>query len=212
MAMKNHPTFETLLDFLDNRLPKAMGDQVAAHLALPCSVCQGEIESMRHVLQLLRNERLSEPPTAAVQRAMRLFRRFYDRSSADERPRLIARLLFDNLLLVPGAAAVRGPANERQLLYGVEGFDIDLQIAGEGSQGSLRLLGQVMSPSDDLSQVHGGLVQLTREDGAAVSATTDELGTFAFQALVPGDYELWLDLPRAKIWIPYLMLAPLRTG
>ncbi len=210
MAMK-HPTFETLLDFLENRLPKAQGDQVTAHLALPCAACQGEIESLRDTLQLLRNERLSEPPSVAVQRAIRLFRRFYERSSADERPHLIARLLFDDLL-VPGAAAVRGIGNERQLLYGAEDFDIDLQIANEGNQGSLRLLGQVMPLTNDLSQVQGGLVQLTQEEDVAVSATADELGTFAFETLAPGDYELWLDLPQAKIWIPHLTLAPLRTG
>ncbi len=210
MAIK-HPTFETLLDFVENRLPKAMGDQVTAHLALPCAVCQGEIEGLRDILQLLRNERLSEPPSAVVQRALRLFRRFYERSAADERPHLIARLLFDDLL-VPVAAAVRGIGNERQLLYGAEGFDIDLQITDESNRGSLRLLGQVMSLNDDLSQVQGGLVQLTREDDVTASATADELGTFTFQALAPGDYELWLDLPRAKIWIPHLTLAPLRTG
>ena len=210
MAMK-HPTFETLLDFLENRSPKALSDQVTAHLALPCAACQSEIESMRDVLQLLRNEHLSEPSSVAVQRVIRLFRRFYERSSADERPRLIARLLFDGLL-VPGAAAVRGIGNERQLLYGAEGFDIDLQIADEGNQGFLHLLGQVMPLTDDLSQVQGGVVRLTREDDVTASATADELGTFAFQALAPGDYELWLDLPQAKIWIPHLTLAPLRTG
>jgi len=206
-----HPTFETLLDFLENRLPKALVDQVTAHLALPCAACQGEIEGMRDVLQLLRDEHLSEPSSVAVQRAVRLFGRFYERPPSDERPRLIARLLFDNLL-VPGAASVRGIENERQLLYRAEDFDIDLQIADEGSQGPLRLLGQVMTLADDLSQVRGGLVRLTLEDDVAASATTDELGTFTFQAIAPGDYELWLDLPQVKIWVPHLTLAPLRTG
>jgi hypothetical protein len=206
-----HPTFETLLDFLDNRLPKAQADQVTAHLALPCAACQGEIDGMRDVLQLLGHERLSEPSPAAVRRAIRLFGRFYERPGADERPRLIARLLFDDLL-APRAAAVRGIGNERQLLYGAEGFDIDLQIADEGNQESLRLLGQVMPPADDWSQVQGGLVRLAREDDAVTSATADELGTFAFNGLAPGDYELWLDLPRAKIWVPHVTLGPLRTG
>ncbi len=210
-AMK-HPTFETLLDFVENRLSKAMVDQVTAHLALPCAACQGEIEDIRDVLQLLRDEHLSEPSSAAVQRAIRLFRRFYEQPPlSDKRLRLIARLLFDSLL-VPGAAAVRGIGSERQLLYRAEDFDIDLQIADEGSQGFLRLLGQVMTLADDLSSVQGGLVRLTREDDVAASATADELGTFAFQAIAPGDYELWLDLPQAKIWVPRLTLAPLRTG
>ncbi len=206
-----HPKFETLLDFLENRLPKAKADQVAAHLALPCAVCQGEIEGMRDILQLLRNEHLSEPSAVAVQRAIRLFRRFHERPSSDERPRLIARLLFDNLL-TPSSVAVRGIGNERQLLYRAEEFDVDLQVADEGGQGSLHLLGQVMPLADDVSQVHGGLVRLTQGDDVAASATADELGTFAFQAIAPGDYELWLDLPRARIWIPDLTLAPLRTG
>ena len=205
-----HPKFEILLDFLEDRLPKAKADQVTAHLALPCAACQGEIEGMRDVLQLLRNEHLSEPSSVAVQRVIRLFRRFHEGPFSDERPRLIARLLFDSLL-APSTLAVRGIGNERQLLYGAEGFDIDLQIADEGNQGFLHLLGQVMPLTDDLSQVQGGVVRLTREDDVTASATADELGTFAFQALAPGDYELWLDLPRARIWVPHLTLALLRT-
>jgi len=204
-----HPKFEILLDFLEDRLPKAKADQVTAHLALPCAACQGEIEGMRDVLQLLRNEHLSEPSSVAVQRVIRLFRRFHEGPFSDERPRLIARLLFDSLL-APSTLAVRGIGNERQLLFRAEDFDIDLQIADEGS--SLRLLGQVTPLADDLPQVQGGLVRLTQEDGVAASATADELGTFAFQAIAPGNYEMWLDLPRAKIWVPYVTLAPLRTG
>ena len=94
-----HPTFETLLDFLEDRLSKATSDQIATHLVLPCSTCQSEIEGMRDILQLLKNQRLSEPSSVVVQRAIQLFRRFYERPSADERPHLIARLLFDDLLV-----------------------------------------------------------------------------------------------------------------
>jgi hypothetical protein len=106
-----------------------------------------------------------------------------------------------------GAAAARGSRNERQVLYHAEGFDVDLHISPEPGRNAMRLMGQVMPVDDDPSQVGERQVRLVLEDGAAVIATTDELGTFAFRAIPPGDYELMIDLARAEVWIPSLNLG-----
>lgn len=205
-----HPTFETLLDFVEHRLPEATHRQVSVHLASPCPVCQAEVEAIRDMLHRLKQGYLAEPPSDVVRRAIRLFTRLHEQLASDSRPRLIAHRIFDSQL-IPAAMATRGVGQERQMLFGAEGLDIDLQVTGEAGQRTIRLIGQVMPTDDDPSRVQGCLVRLAREGEVTATAMADELGTFAFQAVVPDDYELWLDLPDAEVWIPGLTIGPIGT-
>jgi hypothetical protein len=205
-----HPTFETLLDFVENRLPEATRHQVMAHLTSPCDVCQTQVQAISDMLQLLKNEQLSEPPPSVVRRAIHLFKRLQEQRIGDGRPRMMAHLLFDSRHIARVVAARGVAGQERQMLYSVEGLDIDLQVSAEDSPRTIRLIGQVMPANDDPSQVQGCQIRLEQEEVVAVITTTDELGTFVFPAVVPGDYELWLDLPQAEVWIPSLIIG--RSG
>lgn len=209
--MKAHPAFETLLDFVENRLSQATRQQVMEHLASPCVVCQADVQAISDLLYLLQAEPLSEAPSATLRRAIRLFRRLQERPRTDTRLRLIAHLVFDSRLVPSALAAARGVGGERQMLYTAEGLDIDLQVNAENDQRTIRLMGQVMPVDDDPRQVQGRLVRLRQEDEVAATATTDELGTFSFRAITPGDYELWLELPHVEVWIPYLALGLTET-
>jgi hypothetical protein len=210
--MTTHPTFETLLDFVENHLPEATHDQVMVHLTSPCDVCQAEIKAISDMLLLLKKGQLAEPPPSVVRRAIHLFKRFQERRIGDDRPRMMAHLLFDSRLIARAAAARGGVGQERQILYSVEGLDIDLQVSAEDSPRTLRLIGQVMPANDDPSQVQGCQVRLEQEEEVTATATADELGTFIFQGVVPGNYELWLDLPQAEVWIPGLTIGPSGTA
>lgn len=208
--MGRHPGFEKLLDFIENRLSETERSRVLAHVDSPCAVCRADIEAVGDILDLLRGEGLSEPPQAAVRRANQLFQRFYKRPASESRPWLIAQLRFDSWL-VPTGVAARGVGNERQMLYRAEGLDVDLQVSAERDQQTVRLFGQVLPTDDDPSLVAGYPVRLTQHNQEANTTVTDELGTFSFRALSPGDYELWLDLPHASVWIPSLTLKPTWT-
>jgi hypothetical protein len=202
-----HPTFETLLDFVENRLPEATYGQVMAHLTSPCDVCRAEVKAISEMLHLLKKGQLAEPLPSAVRRAIQLFKRFQERRIGDDRPRIMAHLLFDSRLIARAVAARGVVGQERQMLYNVEGLDIDLQVSDEDSQRTLRLIGQVMPANDDPSQVQGCGVRLEQEEEVTATTTADELGTFIFPAVVPGNYELWLDLPQAEVWIPGLTIG-----
>jgi hypothetical protein len=202
-----HPTFETLLDFVENHLPETARDQVVAHLTSPCDVCQAEVQAISDMLQLLEKEQLAEPPPSVVRRAIHLFKRLQEQRTGDNRPRMMAHLLFDSRLVARAVAARGVVGQERQILYSVEGLDIDLQVSGEDSPRTLRLIGQVLPANDDPSQVQGCRVRLEQEEEVTVITTADELGTFVFPAVVPGDYELWLDLPQAEVWIPSVSIG-----
>jgi hypothetical protein len=200
MAMR-HLTLEVLLDLLEDRLPAAEREWVMAHLATPCRICQAELEYFRGILRLLRDEQLSEPPAAVVARAARLYKHFPRRPEERRLPRLVASLVFDSRLM-PGLMAARGPAKERQVLYHAEGLDIDLQMTSETGEGHVLLMGQVLPTHDGPSQVPGYRVSLLREDEVVASVTADELGAFVLRALPADEYEVWIDLPQAVVWIP----------
>jgi hypothetical protein len=201
-----HPSFETLLDFIENRLPQPARRQVLEHLALPCSVCQAEIAAIQDMLGLMRDQDLSEPSPAAMSRAMRLYRAFHQRPQASLRARLIAHLVFDSLVM-RDALVARGVKNERQILYTAQGLDIDLQFSPESDQHSIHIMGQVMTVDDDLAQVQDCSVSLTQEGEVLAQAITDELGIFAFRGVSPADYELSIELPSVEVWIPGLSVG-----
>jgi hypothetical protein len=183
---------------------------VLAHLTSPCDVCQAEVQAISDMLHLLKKEQLAEPPPSVVRRAIHLFKRLQERRIGDGRPRMMAHLLFDSRHIARVVAARGVVGQERQMLYSVEGLDIDLQVSGEDSQRTIRLIGQVMPASDDPSRVQGCQIRLEQDEVVTATATADELGTFTFLAVVPGDYELWLDLPQAEVWIPGLTIG--RSG
>ena len=201
-----HPSFETLLDFIENRLPQPARQQVLDHLALPCSVCQAEIATIQDMLGLMRDQELSEPSPAAMRRAMRLYRVFHQRPQPGDRGRLIAHLVFDSRVM-RGALAARGLKNERQILFTAEGLDIDLQLSPESDQQSIHLMGQVMTVDDDPAQVQGCPVSLMQEAEVFASVITDELGIFVFRRVRPDDYELSIELPGVEVWIPGLSVG-----
>jgi hypothetical protein len=198
-----HPSFETLLDFIENRLPQPARQQVLEHLASPCAICQAEIAAIQDMLGLMRDQELSEPSPAAMRRAMRLYRVFHQRPQPGHRARLIAHLVFDSQV-TGGALAARGLKNERQILYAAQGLDIDLQFSPESDQHSIHLMGQVMTVEDDPARVQGCSVSLMQEGEVFAQVITDELGIFDFRGVSPADYELSIELPGVEVWIPGL--------
>jgi hypothetical protein len=201
-----HPSFEVLLDFVENRLSQPARQQVLEHLALPCAVCQAEIATIQDMIGLMRDQRLNEPPPAAMRRAVRLYTLFHQRPQPGLRARLIAHLVFDNRVM-GGALATRGPKNERQILYTAEGLDIDLQFSLESDQNSIHLMGQVMTVEDDVAEVQGCSVSLMQEGEVFARVVTDELGIFAFRGVSPDDYELSIELQEVEVWIPGLSVG-----
>jgi hypothetical protein len=198
-----HPSFEVLLDFVENRLSQPARQQVLEHLALPCAICQAEIATIQDMIELMRDRELSEPPPAAMRRAMRLYTVLHRQPQPGRRARLIAHLVFDSRVM-GGALATRGPKNERQMLYTAEALDIDLQFSPESDQHSIHLMGQVMTVDDDAAKVQGCAVSLMQEGEVLTQAITDELGIFAFRWVSPDDYELSIELPGEEVWIPSL--------
>jgi hypothetical protein len=153
-------------------------------------------EALARALQ--RSRLLHDAPDALIERAIALFdTRATAQVAAPVAPggpasalrRLVAALTFDSAGAAPLAFGRRGRGQPvRQLLYSVEGRDIDLRLmpAPPPAGARWRLAGQVLGPDRQ------GRVELVQGD-LRREAAWDELGEFAFDDLGPEACTLRLE-------------------
>lgn len=133
-----------------------------------------------------RSRRLEDAPEAAIQRALGLFQRrpvATPPATAGWR-QLVARLVSDSFELAPQALGLRGgTAGARQLLFAVEGRDIDVRLTR--GDGGWELWGQILGPDE------AGEAELYCGDWQASTPWTP-LAEFRFRDVPPGDCHLTL--------------------
>lgn len=111
--------------------------------------------------------------------------------------RVAAVLTFDSGAASPLAYGLRsGGSAQRQLLYSIEGCDIDLRIAPQDA-GRYTLSGQVLGP-DAL----GVVVIEPVQGGEAVEVLLSDLGEFTLPAVAAGDWRVTLQLTDRTIELP----------
>ncbi len=139
---------------------------------------------------------LHEAPEALVQHTIALF----EARRPAPKSRLAALLRFDSAGASPLAFGMRSSGSAmRQLLYSLEGRDIDLRVAPAADAGRFELSGQILGPDA------GGTVLAVRGDGSdEVSAALDALGEFRIAQLAAGTWHLTLELGDFAIDLPPL--------
>ena len=198
-----HPTSEVLIRYSEHQLPEAERAAVEEHLTLPCPQCRALAARLVVVLEAAGADRTYSPSAAVLRRAFAIFRK-RSKISAQNRDNLPARLVFDSRRQV-SLAGVRGPLQNRQLLFRVGKVDIDLQITPE--QDNRRLVGQVLG-AEDAKGGPSAFVSLTGKSGDVVQGVeADRLGQFAFRRIPPGTYDLVFDLQGQEIAITDLDLG-----
>jgi hypothetical protein len=147
--------------------------------------------------RLLQDSRqLESAPAPVLQRAFAVWRP--RAQAASPWRRLLAALSFDSDAAPALAFGVRSAGGTRQLLFAVDGRDIDLRIVPAGEAG-WRLLGQVLGP--DLQ----GRVQL-RVGGTELQAELDELAEFRLEPVPPGECHVELQLGETVLQLPAFTL------
>jgi hypothetical protein len=185
-----HPSFASLLDYVEGSLPPEARAAIDEHLAGPCSQCSVELSRIRAALGALANDDTVAPPEETLRRAVAAFRA---RPAAPPRVRIAAILVFDNYRQ-SSLAAVRGPAaRARQLLFTAEGLDIDLQITF--AEGGATLVGQI------LGQGQPSIVRLHRAGEVLDDVGADAFGRFAFRPIPQGKYDLVIEFDSREVAI-----------
>ncbi len=94
-----------------------------------------------------------------------------------------------------GAAALRGGTDGEGATYRVEDLTITLGPGPPGPRGRASLMGLIVREDHDLEVSAGSTAHLLSATGEPVTAAIDELGSFAFDDIAPGNYGLELHLP-----------------
>ena len=68
------PTFDVLLNYVEDTLPAQARAEVDGHLAGPCVLCQTAISRLRIMLDALTHDDTVAPPPEVVRRAIAAYR------------------------------------------------------------------------------------------------------------------------------------------
>jgi hypothetical protein len=189
-----HLKYETLLDYLEDRLLAEERSAVDAHLAVGCPQCERRFRLLREVFESVAGDRTVAPPADVLKKAVGITGR--EPSRPKPWMRVVAALSFDSRLQL-SPAALRGAGRARQMLFTTEQVDIDLQFKPAGVDHDL--LGQVLGAGHSEEAVPA-FVSLQRSGGQPLRATeTDSLGQFAFRQIPSGIYDLVFDLATQEI-------------
>ena len=202
------PSFERIIDYLDNRLPDTESSRVAAHLSRDCAVCGESRDWYQRVRTSVASDNTVAPPPWVIKRAFRIF------EAQRDRPRLAARigqaiasLVFDSVARQPLAGVRSTETSNRQLLYRAGDYSIDLQIASS-EHTRADLIGQVLRESEPTFESVAGLkLDIERGGEIVCSAVTDEMGEFKISGMEQGVYNLRVELSEGTITVPGLPVS-----
>jgi len=198
------PTFERLIDYLDNRLPQPEALSLANHLATGCAACEETRGWYERVRAVATSDDSVAPPQWAFKRAVRIFDKRLQRPNLAERiAQGFAELVFDSFSR-PAMAGVRSTdIATRQLLYSAGDYGIDLRIAPFHQNTRADLMGQVLKESDPtFESVFGLKLEITRTEGEVILSTvTDEMGEFKFSGVERGLYNLRVEFLEGSITV-----------
>ena len=200
----SHPSFESLLDYVEDKLSATAREEVEKHLSQSCRECDRQIARLRKLLSAINRDETNEPPVAVLHKAFALYEQNLNRS----RPSVIqtlAKLLFDSRQEM-SAGMVRGTTQLRRVLYSTQQVDIDLQITPV--QGLHNLIGQVMDSAqpDEFTPAFVSVKNILTGE-LMEGKETDSLGQFNFQKIPSGQYDLFFELDSQEVTIRNLELT-----
>lgn len=202
------PSFERLVDFLDERLDGAEAARVATHLASNCPACAETTGWYQRVRAVAASDDSIAPPSWVFKRALRIFDAPRQTRKLTERiGHAIASLVFDSFAR-PALAGVRSTeTSNRQLLYQAGDYSVDLQII-PSEPAHADLIGQVLRQGEpSFESVSGLKLDIATSGGIVFSAVTDETGEFKISGMEQGVYDLRVELSEGSITVPDLPVS-----
>lgn len=197
-----HISFETLLDFVEDRLDRKSADRVSAHLSQGCDMCVERTHWIRQIgpsIAAASEVRPTYPPHSVLEKAKRLARKSSKEHSRRSIPQLIAELLFDASRPIAFAGTRSLSFRENQRIYAAPDHFIDIWEEKQ-PDGRWYQIGQVLSRKsrEPLDQTE---VTLQDVNGKVCYATLQ--GTeFHFPNTDPGVYQLSVLMPECILHVP----------
>lgn len=210
MSEIEKPSFETLLDWLEERLEPEQAVKVASWAAQAGPEFLKDVEWARTFLQTAaagRRQALLAVPPASVRHNLKAAFKEQQRQSPGLLQRFLAALSFDshNQWAAAGVRSSGMADNQRQLIYQTEAGEIALNIQARPEDKLVTLYGQYFPTPGNLR--FGQIVQAVRQAEQVSITWTDELGEFVLPALQQGEYMLVLSNDQFEVYIEDLSLT-----
>jgi hypothetical protein len=191
--------FARLADWVEGRLHEDEARTVEEAVAGADSATLADVAWLRRFLRAADSAIIESPPRGLRDALVETFEAHAGgRRTTGFVKRVLAGLVFDsNLQPAAGLRAVGARQSRRQLIYHADKFDLAINLLARGSDNNLDLDGQVL-PREDGGPVLFS-VQLLREGRELALTVTDDLGSFAFQDVTPGGYELVLSAETVEV-------------
>jgi hypothetical protein len=196
-----HFSMEQWIDFARNVVGPRERADMESHLTDGCKQCLKTLSLWQRVAEAGKREAAYTPPESVVGTIKGTFgirgpRRVGRTAQA------IASLLFDSAR-TPLVAGVRSaPTAERQLLYGVSKYRIDVRIEPQPNSERVALVGQVLNSTDPGESIGAVPVRLCRGRRVLVESMTSPFGEFDVECDLGRGLQLRVRLPKEELCLP----------
>ncbi len=198
-----HFSMEQWIDFARNVIGPRERAEMESHLSDGCKQCSKTLSLWQRVSEASRRESAYVPPQSLVGTVMGTF--------AIQRPRrvghaaqTIASLLFDSAR-TPLAAGVRSAATtERQLLYGVSKYRVDVRIEPQPNSERVALVGQILNSTDPGKSIGAVPVRLCQGRKVLAESMTSPFGEFDVECDLGKGLQLRVSLPHEDLCLPVM--------
>jgi hypothetical protein len=180
---------------------------IESHLARGCSDCKAAFNIWNQVRTTITNEKTYTPPDNALRMVKQEFAARY---SPEQRPSVLASLLFDTFAQPLPTGVRSGAAVARQLVYEAEGLTVDLRLDPRPQSNKICVVGQVLDRGVPRVSPSGASIMIWTEKGQPIlQVSANESGEFQLEFDAQDDLRLSIDVAgRKTIRIPLANLGP----
>ncbi len=202
-----HLSEQAWADFVRGINKSETNTDIESHLASGCSDCKAAFNIWNQVRTTIANEKTYMPPDNALRMVKQEFAARYP---PEQRPSVLANLLFDTFAQPLPTGVRSGAAVARQLVYEAEGLTVDLRVDPQPQSNKICVVGQVLDKGVPRVSPSGASIMIWTEKGQPIlQVSANESGEFQLEFEVQENLRLSIDVAdRKTIRIPLANLGP----
>ena len=168
------------IDFVRGLTETAAAREMQTHLGSNCADCQALVDSLSVVERTAFQDRALPVPTAAIARAMAIFRPA-PRVSFFDLPRVLAEIVFDSRHQPLLAGVRKMDPQVRHVVFRSSVLQSEVQLEVRAPKRILAVTGQLSTPASDELLAKGMRVALTDGQLTLAEAPANEFGEFELE-------------------------------
>jgi len=202
-----HFSEQAWADFVRGINKSETNTDIESHLARGCSDCKAAFNIWNQVRTTIANEKTYMPPDNALRMVKQEFAARYP---PEQRPSVLANLLFDTFAQPLPTGVRSGAAVARQLVYEAEGLTVDLRVDPQPQSNKICVVGQVLDKGVSRVSPSGASIMIWTEKGQPIlQVSANESGEFQLEFDAQDNLRLSIHVAgRGTIRIPLAKLTP----